>query len=63
MSARQLFAVMMIDTRTEEPHRVDGKVLRQITHDPEAARRDFLRHRDPQLWRIVVRSLSAAIPA
>ncbi|WP_444455375.1 hypothetical protein ACTTAI_08900 [Rhodobacter capsulatus] len=63
MRAVPLFAVTMIDTRTEEPHRVDGVVLRKITHDPETARQEFLRHRDSQIWRIVVRSLSGAVPA
>ncbi|WP_444455418.1 hypothetical protein ACTTAI_09120 [Rhodobacter capsulatus] len=60
MRSSALFAVTMIDTRTEEPHRVNGSVLRKITHDPETARQEFLRHRDPQIWRIVVRSISGS---
>ncbi|PYF08222.1 hypothetical protein C8J30_11381 [Rhodobacter viridis] len=63
MTALPLFVVMMIDTRTEQPHRINGLVLRKITDDPEAARQEFLRHRDPQIWRIVVRPLSGAVAA
>ena len=63
MRSSALYAVTMIDTRTEAPHRVDGKVLRQITHDPEEARQQFLHNRDPRLWRIEVRALSGSIPA
>lgn len=52
-----LYAVTLEDIRTGQPHRVGGVVLTAFTRDPEAARRQFLRHRDPQLWRIVVQPL------
>ena len=58
--SQPIFAVTLVDRRTDQPHRVAGVVQTAFTHDPEAARRQFLRHRDPQLWRIVVQPLVGA---
>lgn len=58
-----LYAVTMVDRRTDQPHRVGGVVVTQVTCDPEDARRHFLRDRDPSLWRIVVQALAGGVPA
>lgn len=57
-AAAPLYAVTMVDTRTDQPHRVGGRVQTRFTHDPEDARRHFLHNRDPRLWRIVVTPLT-----
>ena len=57
-AAAPLYAVTMVDTRTDQPHRVGGLVQTRFTHDPDEARRHFLQNRDPRLWRIVVQSLT-----
>ncbi|WP_444460164.1 hypothetical protein [Rhodobacter capsulatus] len=56
-AAAPLYVVTMVDTRTDQPHRVGGRVQTRFTHDPEEACRHFLQNRDPRLWRIVVKSL------
>ncbi|MFD2174922.1 hypothetical protein [Rhodobacter lacus] len=60
IAAVPLYAVTLVDRRTGQPLRVGGVVQTAVTHDPAAVSRQFLRHRDPQPWRIVVRPLVGA---
>lgn len=55
-----LFAVSLIDARTGRLHRVGAAGMTLFTRDPETAGQNLLRNRDPQHWKVEVRSFNAA---
>lgn len=52
--------VRLIDRRTGDPLRIDGKPLSIFTRDPAAAARDLLARRNRAHWEIRVEPLGIA---
>ncbi|MFC6496171.1 hypothetical protein ACFP8Z_00760 [Gemmobacter lanyuensis] len=51
-------AVTLIDRRTGDAHRINGKPLVLFTRRPQEAAAELLQGRDPQLWDIRITPLA-----